>query len=67
MEWPILLVSSESRTDSKLFGLLGSKGWTIESVESLEKAKSRAGRTEYLAIVVDTKGDFSAEKSERLF
>ena len=67
MEWPILLVSSGSRTDSKLFGLLGSKGWTIESVDSLETAKSRAGRTEYLAIVVDMKEGLSAEKREALF
>lgn len=67
MEWPILLVSSESRADSKLFGLLNSKGWTIESVDSLEKAKSRAGRTEYLAILVDMKEGLSAEKVEALF
>ena len=67
MEWPILLIGSQSRADSELFEMLVSKGWSLELVSELEKAKVKAARTEYLAIVLEKEEQLRSEQSEALF
>ena len=67
MDWPILVVWLDGRPNSELLDLLSSKGWSLESVDSLEQAQRKASRADYLAVVVEVSKSPLPEQLDALF
>ncbi len=67
MKWPILIVWLDGRADSQSLQMLSSKGWALETAVSLQEARHKASRAEYLAIVIQASQTPEPEQLEGLF